>query len=162
VWRVLGERATSRYGARRRRQTPLIGREEHFASLTNCWHAVRTGRGQSALICGKAGIGKSRLAQAIRNFVLSHPSNSDMGMAVAIRLQCSPYHANAALYPVIRVLERLAEFQAGDTPAGKLEKLNTLIAQSPLPEPRTLWGCLRASWPFQQARSTRRRSKDVI
>ena len=142
VWRVLGERATSRFGARRRRQTPLVGREEHFACLTACWQKVRAGRGQGALICGKAGIGKSRLAEAIRDFVLSHPANGDKSTAVAIRLQCSPYHANAALYPVIRVLERLAEFQPSDTSTRKLKKLSALIAESQIAEPQEALGLL--------------------
>ena len=41
--------------------------------------------------------------------------------------QCSPYHTNSALYPVIRHLERAAGFAPDDPDAVKLAKLETLL-----------------------------------
>ena len=36
---------------------------------------------------------------------------------------CSPYHTNSALYPVIEHVQRMLQFQPGDTPAARLDKL---------------------------------------
>jgi predicted ATPase len=42
--------------------------------------------------------------------------------------QCSPYHTNSALHPVIRQFERSAGFTLEDSAATKLEKLETLLS----------------------------------
>ena len=47
-----------------------------------------------------------------------------------MRYQCSPYHTNSALYPVITQLEFAARFTADDDGEEKLEKLEALLAQS--------------------------------
>ena len=46
--------------------TPLIGRDEELASLERAWQAVRGGAGQSILMVGDPGVGKSRLLRAFR------------------------------------------------------------------------------------------------
>jgi predicted ATPase len=68
------------------------------------------------LICGEAGIGKSRLVQALTEQIMKEPH---------ARLACrgSMYHRQSALYPVIELLQRLLDFQRDDSPAQKIAKL---------------------------------------
>lgn len=47
-----------------------------------------------------------------------------------LRYFCSPYHANSALYPVIKQLERAARLRPGDSSNAKLDKLEGLLRQS--------------------------------
>ena len=124
VWRVLGaSEPESRFGARRAAGlTPLVGREEELALLLRCWERAKAGRGQVVLLSGEPGIGKSRLVRTLRER-LSGEAHTPL------RYQCSPYHVNSALRPVIDQLERAAGFARGDTAAAKLAKLEGLLAR---------------------------------
>jgi hypothetical protein len=46
--------------------TPLVGREEEIELLLRRWRRATSSEGQVVLICGEPGIGKSRLAAALR------------------------------------------------------------------------------------------------
>ena len=48
--------------------------------------------------------------------------------ATRIEFRCSPYHQNSAFYPIIDHLQRLLQFAREDSPAVKLEKLQTHAA----------------------------------
>jgi len=99
----------------------LIGREAEMDFLLERQRLAWKGEGQIILISGEAGIGKSRLAAALAECVVSQPHTQ-------FRYQCSPYHANSALHPVINQLERAAGFKADDTPGLRLDKLEALLA----------------------------------
>jgi class 3 adenylate cyclase/tetratricopeptide (TPR) repeat protein len=99
----------------------LIGREAEMDFLLERQRLAWKGEGQIILISGEAGIGKSRLAAALAERVARQPHTQ-------FRYQCSPYHANSALYPVINQLERAAGFKADDTPGLRLDKLEALLA----------------------------------
>jgi hypothetical protein len=47
-----------------------------------------------------------------------------------LRYFCSPQHTDSALYPVISQMERAAGFVHDDTPQAKLDKLDTVLAQT--------------------------------
>jgi hypothetical protein len=48
--------------------------------------------------------------------------------------QCSPYHQNTALYPMIELLERVAlRFEREESPEQKLRKLAGFVVQYGLP-----------------------------
>jgi predicted ATPase len=47
-----------------------------------------------------------------------------------LRYFCSPQHTDSALYPVIGQMERAAGFVHDDTPQAKLDKLDTVLAQT--------------------------------
>jgi class 3 adenylate cyclase len=49
------------------RLTALVGRNEEIELLLQRWSKAKTGEGQIVLLCGEAGIGKSRLTAACRN-----------------------------------------------------------------------------------------------
>ena len=71
---------------------------------------------------GEAGIGKSRLLEALIERMHDEPHE-------AIRLQCSPYHGTSALYPVIQRLSRSVGLVADDDAATRAEKLDRLLAK---------------------------------
>jgi class 3 adenylate cyclase len=108
--------------------TPLIGREEEVALLRARWAQVKDGFGQVVLLSGESGIGKSRLVQVLKEHVAAEPQ------AWLTPCQCSPYHQNTALYPMIELLERVAlRFERDETPQQKLGKLEGFLVQYGLP-----------------------------
>ena len=102
----------------------LVGRQAEFRKLTDKWHEACQGAGQSVLISGEAGIGKSRLIEGLSQEV------QDQG-ALRLNFQCSPFHANSALYPIIQHLERAAGFAPSDGDEDKLGKLSQLLRHHP-------------------------------
>jgi class 3 adenylate cyclase len=122
AWRVLREAASeSRFAATRAvGRGAFIGRGEETGVMLDRWRLASQGRGQALFISGEAGVGKSRLVDAL---------SERIGEASCTRVtcQCSPYHTNSALYPVIRHLERAAGFAPDDPDPVKVAKLETLL-----------------------------------
>ena len=128
AWRVDAPSAMeSRFEATRTRAlTPFVGREEEIDILERRWQRACAGQGQVALLAGEPGIGKSRMVSALQERIGAQPHTQ-------LRYQCSPYHTNSALYPVIGQLERAALIQPDDSPNEKLDKLEALLALSGRP-----------------------------
>ncbi len=87
-----------------------------------CWRrAVSEHAVVGALIVAEPGLGKSRLASEVDRRVAgtSH---------IALRLQCSPFHANSALQPIVQHLSDSAGLARADAPALRLEKLRAQLA----------------------------------
>jgi class 3 adenylate cyclase len=100
VWRVLRESAAeSRFAAAHSATAnPIVGRDRELAFLHDSWQRTTQGNGHVVLLVGEAGIGKSRLLEALAERVHDAPHR-------LLRCQCSPYHRNSALFP-FRVLLR--------------------------------------------------------
>ena len=125
-WRVLRPgRTAGRFDVREAAGglTPLVGREEELALLLRRWELARAGEGQVVLLSGEPGIGKSRLVRAVRERLAGEPHS-------ALLYQCSPYHANTSLQPVVEQLGWSAGFRRDDAPADRLAKLEALVAGS--------------------------------
>ena len=103
--------------------TDLVGREEELDLLLRRWSRAKSGDGQIVLLSGEAGIGKSRLTAALLERLATEPHTR-------LRYFCSPQHTDSVLYPVISQLERAARLAHDDTAQAKLDKLDTLLAQS--------------------------------
>jgi class 3 adenylate cyclase/tetratricopeptide (TPR) repeat protein len=122
---VLGERALeSRFAARHSGVVaPIVGRDQELALLLERWRQAKSGEGQVVLLTGEAGIGKSRITEALVEQVAAEPR-------VLIRYQCSPYHTDSALYPVIQQITFAAGFSSEDTADRRLDRLEALLAGS--------------------------------
>jgi predicted ATPase len=125
VWQVVAPSAAeSRFEALHRAGvTPLVGREHEIGLLLERWQYAKEGDGQVVFLSGEPGIGKSRVSETLRE-------RTAQDEPIRLRYQCSPYHKNSALHPVIEQLERAARFESGDTSKIRLEKLESLISQA--------------------------------
>jgi predicted ATPase/class 3 adenylate cyclase len=108
--------------------TPLVGRAQEIELLQERWAQVKDGTGQVVLLSGEAGIGKSRLVQVLTAHVAAGPQ------AWLTPCQCSPYHQNTALYPLIDLLERVVlRFEREESADQKRRKLARFVVQHGLP-----------------------------
>jgi class 3 adenylate cyclase/tetratricopeptide (TPR) repeat protein len=124
AWQVIGEgSAEGRFEALRTTATPLVGRDEELALLQRRWQQARDREGCIVLVSGEPGIGKSRLAHALFERLSNEPHTR-------LRLFCSPYHRDSALYPTIAQLERAAGFRRDDTAEQRLDKLEAVLGQT--------------------------------
>jgi predicted ATPase len=128
AWQVLRTSSVaSRFEALRgSRLTRLVGRDEEIDRLMRRWERAKAGGGQVALVVGEPGVGKSRIAVAVRERIRGSPHFRQ-------RYFCSPYRQDSALYPFIDQIGRAARFTRADPPAVKLEKLEALLARTSLP-----------------------------
>jgi class 3 adenylate cyclase len=102
--------------------TALVGREEESELLLRRWSRAKTGEGQVVLLCGEAGIGKSRLTAALLERLTSNPHTR-------LRYFCSPHHTDSALYPIIGQMERAAGLAHDDSLQTRLDKLDAVLGQ---------------------------------
>ena len=101
----------------------LVGRENEFDLLMQRWSRAKTGGGQAVLICGEAGIGKSRLTAAGLERIAAEPH-------ARLRYFCSPQHTDSAFYSVIGQVERAAGLAREDTSQARLDKLDAMLAKT--------------------------------
>jgi serine/threonine protein kinase/tetratricopeptide (TPR) repeat protein len=122
VYRVVGEStAQTRLDvAAIRGLTPLVGRAPEVALLLERWGAATEGRGQVVVLSGEAGIGKSRLVQAVTAQLTGEAYTR-------IVYHCSPYYQQSPFYPVVAHLQRLLQWRPDDSPAEKLHKLEAAL-----------------------------------
>ena len=80
---------------------PMFGREADLALLRNAWEQAKSGRGGTVLLTGEAGIGKSRLVQALTGDVAAD------NPALQV-FQCSPLHRENPFWPVVRAFPAMA------------------------------------------------------
>jgi class 3 adenylate cyclase/predicted ATPase len=106
--------------------TDLVGREEERDLLLRRWSKAKSGDGQVVLLSGEAGIGKSRLTAALLERLATERHTR-------LRYFCSPQHTDSAFYPITGQMERAAGLAHDDTAQAKLDKLDTLLAQSSMP-----------------------------
>jgi class 3 adenylate cyclase len=106
---------------------PLVGRDQELALLLHRWRLAKGSEGQAVLLAGEPGIGKSRIVLALRERLRAEPRTS-------VRYNCSPFHANSALHPVIEQLARAAGFAPEDDAATKLARLEALVAPAAPPD----------------------------
>ena len=122
AYRVEGEATVqSRFAARQSGALiPIVGREREIELMLERWAMARSRQGQLALVTGEAGIGKSRITQAVMDAV----ANDDH---IRMTYQCSPYHADSAFYPVIQQMSFAADIAPSDSPDVRLDKLEALL-----------------------------------
>jgi class 3 adenylate cyclase/ABC-type lipoprotein export system ATPase subunit len=127
AWRVLGVRqSASRFESYRANHiATFVGREHELSLLVGRWREAVDGEGQVVLLCGEAGIGKSRLTHSLGDRLINERYQ-------VIQFQCSPYHSNTALYPAINFLRQAAGLASQDSAEAQLNKLDALVLESGL------------------------------
>jgi class 3 adenylate cyclase/predicted ATPase len=125
AWRVLSSKSSaSRFESERSLQlTNFIGREEELSLLLSRWREAIEGEGQVVLLCGEAGIGKSRMIRSLCDRLADEQYRR-------VQFQCSPYHTNTALYPAISLLREAAGLTGQDSAEAQLNKLEALSIDS--------------------------------
>jgi DNA-binding SARP family transcriptional activator len=126
-WEVLGEaRSATRFAALHGQdRSPFTGRSDELEDLLDLWQHADRGEGRIAFVTGEAGIGKSRLTLELQKQIHQWPHKE-------LFFQCSPFHADSALYPFVRELERAADFHQADGPSEKRDKLAVLLSTDAL------------------------------
>ena len=106
--------------------TPFVGREQEVLAIAAAWEKAGNGHGQTVLIRGEAGIGKSRLLGAAKEAAGDR-------LHEVFEAECSPYHQNTALHPIIEMLERRLGL-AHDLPTpDRLDRLEQFAAGRGVP-----------------------------
>ncbi|WP_437566210.1 TOMM system kinase/cyclase fusion protein [Sorangium sp. So ce542] len=101
-------------------QRPMVGRRAELEQLMECWADVARGGARSALVVGEAGIGKSRLAEELRQQVQDG--------AVVLACRCWPEHRNDALFPVLKMLHGHLRLRDARDPEEALDRLARALA----------------------------------
>jgi class 3 adenylate cyclase len=122
AYEVISERAAeSRFDARSSGLLPaMVGRDHELALMVDRWRRAKSEEGQVVLLSGEAGIGKSRVTRAIIDTVATEPH-------IRLSYQCSPYHSDSPLYPVIQQLTFASRIQLDDSTDDKLDRLEAIL-----------------------------------
>lgn len=115
---------------------PLVGRERELELIVNRWEQARAGTGQAVLISGEAGIGKSRLLQALHERAVETQTERSVRW---LTVQGVAYTQNTPLNAVTTLLKQMLELEPGDT---LLEKLQSLLERLSLDEAVPLFASL--------------------
>ena len=99
----------------------LVNRTIELERLAACWQSALTGRGALVLLAGEAGMGKSRLVEALRE--QAKPATEHV-------LRCSPHHSGTVLHPVLRLVERLSGIERGQPRERQLDALERWTASA--------------------------------
>ena len=124
VWRITAKRAAAtRFEATHPAgAAALVGRDQELALLLDRWELARAGDGQAVVLSGEAGIGKSRLSQALCEQVVAG------GRHCTVRYQCSPFDGNSALRPAVAHLQRACAIGPDDPADARWDKLERWAA----------------------------------
>jgi class 3 adenylate cyclase/predicted ATPase len=133
AWQVLSPTlSASRFESHRSSHlAKFVGREEELALLLGRWREAVGGEGQVVLLCGEAGIGKSRLTRSLCDRLADERYQS-------IQFQCSPYHTNTALFPAINFLRQAAGIDNADNAQMQLNKLDVTARESGIDNQETV------------------------
>ncbi len=126
AWQVLSLRlsSASRFDSYRASHlTNFVGREQEIALLLGRWREAVDGEGQVVLLCGEAGIGKSRVTRRLCDRLTEERYQT-------IQFQSSPYHTNTAFYPAINFLRQAAGLASQDSAQAQLQKLDAMVSES--------------------------------
>ena len=99
---------------------PMVGRQQELGLLHERWGQATDGLGQVVLLSGEAGIGKSRLVQALKEHLAGD-------VHTCIECYGSPYYQQSAFYPLVEQMQRRLQWCTDETPEEKLRTLEAAL-----------------------------------
>ena len=121
VTAVNGEKSVAtRFDATRDGRLPMVGRDQELALVLERWDLAKAGEGQGVLLVGEAGIGKSRIGRSLLDALKTEDYTR-------VQYQCSPYHHDSVLWPVIRQLRWELDFTEDESLDSRLGKVQELV-----------------------------------
>jgi class 3 adenylate cyclase/tetratricopeptide (TPR) repeat protein len=108
------------------RLTRFVGRQSELGVLADAWERVLDGTGQTVLVCGEPGVGKSRLVYELRERLGAAPHTW-------LECRCSAYTQGTAFQPLIELVTQGVRLEPSDTPAEKLGKLEQALRRADFP-----------------------------
>ena len=123
LWKALRESATeSRFAAAHAAAAgPIVGRDRELAFLYNSWQHATCGNGHVVLVTGEAGMGKSRLLEALAERIKESHS--------LLRCQCSPYHGNSVLFPFKQLLRHRLDLSRDASEQENQDRIRRVLEQ---------------------------------
>jgi serine/threonine protein kinase len=112
--------------------SPLVGRDTELSILKDRWEQAQDGLGQTVLMIGDAGLGKSRLIRELREYVIG----ADTEGASVIEWRCAQHQQGTSFFPVVDFLTRLFDFE-NHSAADRWERSCGTCASGKLNRPRT-------------------------
>jgi len=109
----------------------FVGRQEETALLMRRWSKARTSEGQAVLLSGEAGIGKSRLLEELRIQTRGERRET-------LLVQCSPYHVNTPLHPVIVAIRQSLATRSTSDVDGELGRLKAWLSDQQLADAQSV------------------------
>ncbi len=109
------------------RLTRFVGRDMELGTLVDRWERAQDGEGQTVVVLGEAGIGKSRLVYQLHEHLADVPHTW---------LECgaTPYTEGTPFHPIIALAAQGLGFAGEDTAAEKLAKVETRLGALAAPE----------------------------
>lgn len=99
---------------------PMVGRVQEIELLNERWDQTKDSEGQTILLSGEPGLGKSRIIHEFREGI--RPDN-----ALEVVLQCEEGFENTTLHPWLRYFERAADIVQNDSVLTKHQKVGATI-----------------------------------
>lgn len=118
-----------------RRGVPLLHRSSELTLIEGRWQAALEGRGQLCLIEGEAGIGKSRLATAVRERI-------DRASTSTLVLRGNAVHRAGLYYPIVERLRHAFELDGREMPTHARVRLTRALRRAGL-DPKDALGVLQ-------------------
>ena len=114
-WQVVDAAGTETrlHGSGQTNARELVGRSREFRRLTRYWNQAQRHEGRIVLVCGEAGVGKSKLLETLGAHVSRESPNRFI-------YRCSPLHPNDTVNLGLARLQASVGLSAGGSAAGKI------------------------------------------
>jgi len=107
---------------------PIVGRQAELAKLTASLKEAQAGQSRIIIIEGEAGIGKSRLVEALMELTNDRDMNILLGMGLSIE-QEKPYHAWRGIFAAFFGLDNIADTVNGLRQAEQQRRIQAQVGQ---------------------------------